>query len=83
MEFTMLISKIVMPIDITAQAPASMSELWGKSISDKADLINQRRLTRIPDEETFLNMMADASELTGSKNSGEANLTDKLKRLKA
>jgi hypothetical protein len=58
----MLISKIVMPIDITAQAPESMSELWGKSISEKAELINQRRLTRIPDEETYLNRLADSAE---------------------
>jgi hypothetical protein len=58
----MLVSKIVMPIDITQQAPESMSELWAKSISDKADLINQRRLTRIPDEETFLNRLADSAE---------------------
>jgi len=51
-----------MPIDITQQAPESLSELWGKSMSEKAELINQRRLTRIPDEETFLNRMADSAE---------------------
>ena len=58
----MLVSKIVMPIDITQQAPESLSELWAAGISAKAEIINQRRLARIPDEETFLNMMADASE---------------------
>jgi len=57
-----IVSKLVMPIDVTAQAPANMSELWVKSISDKAELINQRRLARIPDEETFLNMLADSAE---------------------
>ena len=58
----MLVSKIVMPIDITQQAPESMSDLWGKSMGEKAELINQRRLIRIPDEETYLNRLADSAE---------------------
>jgi len=59
----MLVSKIVMPIDITQQAPENMSELWATGISAKAETMNQRRLARIPNEETFLNRLADSAEL--------------------
>lgn len=58
----MLVSKIVMPIDITSEAPAEMSQLWVAGLQNKAEIIDQRRRARVADEEVFLNKIADPSE---------------------
>lgn len=58
-----IISKLILAIDVTAIAPEGVSELWAAGMSAKAEIINQRRLTRIPDEETYLNTIADRAEI--------------------
>jgi len=57
-----IMTYLKMAIDVTTEAPAEIGQVWNQGLESRAERINQHMQTRVPDEETYLNKLADRAE---------------------